>query len=159
MYTTVTGFLRDHAEDCGEMQRNLDALTDASLAVAASPGSRSIGGLAVHIVNCWPEALQEAGLGLAFPLLPEDATAAQIAAGFKGVTAAVQQQVAGSWTDHTLAEPVEMWGMSWNKAKVLYEMLKHTIHHHGQLTALMRQAGLKVHGVYGPSFEEAQGGQ
>ncbi|MCK4657684.1 MAG: hypothetical protein KAT85_11650, partial [candidate division Zixibacteria bacterium] len=28
------------------------------------------------------------------------------------------------------------------------------IHHRGQMTVLMRQAGLKVPGVYGPSMEE-----
>jgi uncharacterized damage-inducible protein DinB len=32
--------------------------------------------------------------------------------------------------------------------------MSHEIHHRGQMTVLMRQAGLKVPGVYGPSREE-----
>lgn len=31
----------------------------------------------------------------------------------------------------------------------------HEIHHRGQLTILMRQAGITVSGLYGPSKEEA----
>jgi len=30
----------------------------------------------------------------------------------------------------------------------------HQAHHRGQMTVLMRQAGMKVPGVYGPSKEE-----
>jgi uncharacterized damage-inducible protein DinB len=33
-------------------------------------------------------------------------------------------------------------------------IIKHIIHHRGQMTVLMRQAGLKVPGVYGPAREE-----
>ena len=33
-------------------------------------------------------------------------------------------------------------------------MLHHEIHHRGQMTVLMRQAGLPVPGVYGPAKDE-----
>lgn len=33
-------------------------------------------------------------------------------------------------------------------------MIQHQIHHRGQMTILMRQAGLTVPGLYGPSKEE-----
>jgi uncharacterized damage-inducible protein DinB len=33
-------------------------------------------------------------------------------------------------------------------------LLRHEIHHRAQMTVLMRQAGLRVPGVYGPSREE-----
>jgi uncharacterized damage-inducible protein DinB len=32
--------------------------------------------------------------------------------------------------------------------------MKHEIHHRAQMTVLMRQAGLKVPGLYGPAKEE-----
>ncbi len=44
-------------------------------------------------------------------------------------------------------EPVNMWGMDWTQVKVLCEMHKPDIHHHGQMTVSVRQAGLKVHGL------------
>ena len=34
-------------------------------------------------------------------------------------------------------------------------LLHHEIHHRGQMTVLMRQAGLKLPGVYGPSADGA----
>jgi len=43
---------------------------------------------------------------------------------------------------------------SWKKGKVLSVLVKHQTHHQGQLTVIMRLAGLKVPGVYGPAEEE-----
>jgi uncharacterized damage-inducible protein DinB len=36
----------------------------------------------------------------------------------------------------------------------LQALISHEIHHRGQMTVLMRQAGLKVPGIYGPAREE-----
>jgi uncharacterized damage-inducible protein DinB len=33
-------------------------------------------------------------------------------------------------------------------------MIKHIVHHRGQMTVLMRQAGVQVPGIYGPAREE-----
>ena len=157
MYTTTASFLADHAEDCAEMQKNFDALTDSALQTKAAPNHWTLGQLAAHNINAWEGVLKQAGHDISFSRLPDSASAAELAQGFRNATEAVQQHVREQWTDATLAEPVNMWGMDWTKAKVLYEMLKHTVHHHGQMTMLMRQAGLKVHGVYGPSLEESGG--
>ena len=157
MYTTINGFLADHAEDCAEIQKNFDALTDTALQTRAASGNWNLGQLAAHTINAWEGALKQAGHQINFKRLPDSSSAAELAEGFRAATQAVQEHVRETWTDATLSEPVDMWGMAWTKAKVLYEMLKHTIHHHGQMTILMRQAGLKVHGVYGPSLDEAGG--
>ena len=37
---------------------------------------------------------------------------------------------------------------------MLSALIRHEAHHRGQMTVLMRQAGLTVPGVYGPSREE-----
>jgi len=44
--------------------------------------------------------------------------------------------------------------MDMPKAVTLDLLIKHIIHHRGQMTVLMRQAGLNVPGVYGPSRDE-----
>jgi uncharacterized damage-inducible protein DinB len=36
----------------------------------------------------------------------------------------------------------------------LYYLIVHEIHHRGQMTVLMRQAGLSFTGIYGPTREE-----
>ena len=43
---------------------------------------------------------------------------------------------------------------TWTKGQALSVLLVHQIHHRGQMTVLMRQAGLKVPGIYGPALEE-----
>jgi uncharacterized damage-inducible protein DinB len=37
---------------------------------------------------------------------------------------------------------------------VVTSLIRHQIHHRGQMTTLMRMAGVVVPGVYGPSREE-----
>ena len=53
-----------------------------------------------------------------------------------------------------LQDVVTMFGMPWTISTTLYSYLKHEIHHRGQLTILMRQAGLPVIGAYGPAKEQ-----
>ena len=33
-------------------------------------------------------------------------------------------------------------------------LVQHEVHHRGQLTVLMRQAGLRPPGIYGPTFDD-----
>ena len=47
-----------------------------------------------------------------------------------------------------------MYGEPWQRALTLAILVAHQTHHRGQMTVLMRQAGLKVPGVYGPSKDE-----
>ena len=56
--------------------------------------------------------------------------------------------------DENLDEEVNMYGEMWKNGSTLTILVTHQIHHRGQLTVLMRQAGLKVPGFYGPAREE-----
>ena len=47
-----------------------------------------------------------------------------------------------------------MYGETWKKGFALWVTVAHQAHHRGQLTVLMRMAGLKVPGIYGPAKEE-----
>jgi len=47
-----------------------------------------------------------------------------------------------------------MYGQEWMNAFSLWVEVGHQIHHRGQMTGLMRQAGLKIPGLYGPAREE-----
>ena len=58
------------------------------------------------------------------------------------------------WTDASLDEEIPMYGQIWKKGNILSSLILHQAHHRGQITVLMRQAGLKVPGVYGPAKEE-----
>ena len=56
--------------------------------------------------------------------------------------------------DDDLEKEDDMYGESWKRGYTLYVLVSHQTHHRGQMTVLMRQAGLPVPGVCGPSKEE-----
>ena len=84
---------------------------------------------------------------------PVPAIAKEIVDGFTKSAASVAEQVA-KWSDDDLHIEDEMYGDKWKRGTTLQVLIKHLAHHRGQLTMLMRLAGLKVHGVYGPAKEE-----
>ena len=59
-----------------------------------------------------------------------------------------------NWNDETLEIEDTMYGENWQRGMTLTALLMHQAHHRGQMTVLMRQAGLKVPGVYGPAMED-----
>ena len=85
---------------------------------------------------------------------PQPETASAIQAVYtrtaNGLTRAVETQ----WTDDSFQDRFEAYDMRWTKGSFLFVLLCHEIHHRGQMTVLMRQAGLSVPGVYGPSKDE-----
>jgi uncharacterized damage-inducible protein DinB len=137
----------------------LRALTDASLAQAIAPAERTLGRLAWHITTTVPEMMGRTGLKLAGPEehAPLPATAAAIVAGYEAASASLVPAIQASWTDETLQESDDMYGDSWKRGLTLTILVTHQAHHRGQMTVLMRQAGLKVPGVYGPAREEWAG--
>lgn len=58
------------------------------------------------------------------------------------------------WSDASLKDIHNVFGMDLPSEVSLPLIIKHLIHHRGQMTVLMRQAGLEVTGVYGPAREE-----
>jgi uncharacterized damage-inducible protein DinB len=58
------------------------------------------------------------------------------------------------WRDPMLDDELQMYGQTWKRRDVLMSLVVHQAHHRGQMTVLMRQAGLAVHGIYGPAREE-----
>jgi uncharacterized damage-inducible protein DinB len=134
----------------------LGSLTDASLHQAVTPRDRTLGRIAWHIVTTIPEMMGRTGLTIAGPgeHAPMPATAAPMVAAYDVVSKSLAAQVKEQWTDETLQQTDEMYGQTWKRGFTLTALINHQIHHRGQMTVLMRQAGLKVKGVYGPAREE-----
>jgi uncharacterized damage-inducible protein DinB len=132
------------------------ALTDASLAQRVTPEGRSLGELAWHIVQTLGEMPQHAGVPVEAPAeeAPVPASAGVIAEEFDDAARSVVKVVPATWNDASLGEDVSMYGQTWKKGDVLSSLILHQAHHRGQMTVLMRQAGLRVPGIYGPSREE-----
>jgi uncharacterized damage-inducible protein DinB len=156
MIEKLSIFLEGHRFEREATQRVLDALTDESLAQPVTEGHRTAGQLAWHIVLTIPEMLGRTGLRPDGPAedAPVPATAAEIAAAYRTASESLAAQLAAEWTDETLQQEDDMYGSKWKRGFTLGCLLSHEIHHRGQLTVLMRQAGLRVPGVYGPAQED-----
>jgi len=156
MIHTLDEFFARFDAHAASTRRLFAALTDDSLSRAVGVGRRTLGGIAWHIVTSMPEIMVRTGLSL--PAIDAEAlppaTADEIRRGYDVVTAELAAAIRGHWNDTDLAAVDNMYGESWSRRLTLQILLDHEIHHRGQMTVLMRQAGLPVPGIYGPAKEE-----
>ena len=156
MYRRISDFLNDWKDESKSTIAVLEALTDESLTQRVTPTGRSLGKLGWHIAQCL-HMVTEAGLqGLEAPTEHEQVptTAKAILKAYTDGADSLARTVEKGWSDAQLAEEVPMYGESWPRGKVLSAIVRHEAHHRGQMTVLMRQAGLVVPGPYGPAREQ-----
>ena len=155
MFRKVDDFLKTWAYETEATLRTFRALTEASLSQPVAPGGRTLGFLAWHCVVTLPEMMKHAGIPVTGPA--QDAPPPPLAdmireyeAGARSIAEGLPKQ----WTDAMLAEKIPMYGEQWPRGTVLSSLVLHQSHHRGQMTVLMRQAGLAVPGLSGPAREE-----
>jgi len=155
MFRRVADFQKAWEHERGSTLKILGALTDASLSQAVTKDDRTLGRLAWHLATTPAEMMERTGLKVGGPShdAPPPASAAPIVAAYEAASMAVTDGVAG-WSDATLEVEDDMYGQRWPRGLTLQSLITHQTHHRGQMTVLMRQAGLKVPGVYGPAREE-----
>ena len=156
MYRTIQDFLTDWTQENDSTLRVFKNLTDTSLNQKVSAEGRSLGHLAWHIVLTLGEMGEKAGLKVDAPPenAPDPTSASVIIAAYEKAGASLASEIKQKWSDGMLSEEIDMYGQKWTRTATLTSIIKHQIHHRAQMTVLMRQAGLKVPGVYGPSREE-----
>ncbi|WNR44451.1 DinB family protein [Paenibacillus roseipurpureus] len=156
MYRAIEDFVNEYTNEAKATQRVLDALTDASLAQRITPELRSLGQIGWHIATTIHEMISRTGLTFASPEGEEHApaSAATIASAYRSSVAAVLEAIQSQWTDAKLADSSDMYGEMWPNALTLRIFLSHEIHHRGEMVVLMRQAGLRVPEIYGPTRED-----
>ncbi|MDR3602943.1 MAG: DinB family protein [Desulfosporosinus sp.] len=156
MISSLAAFFSTWEEEAESTQRILAALTDDSLKQPVTTSDRTLGRIAWHIVTTIPEMLSKTGL--VFESIKEDAplpnTAKIIADSYREVSKAMLTAITNQWNDQTLFEERPMYGQTWTIGATLTALINHEIHHRGQMTVLMRQAGLIVPGIMGPSRED-----
>jgi len=156
MFTTIEHFKKNWQMESDNTRKIFATLTDKSLKQLVADGHWSLGRTAWHIAQSIPEMANHTGLKVegAGEKDPVPDSAEKIKQAYDTAAKTLMEQVTGNWTDKTLYVEDDMYGETWARGITLYILLKHEIHHRGQMTVLMRQAGLKISGVYGPSKEE-----
>ena len=155
MFRKVDDFIKLWAYETEATLKILRALTEASLSQPVAPGGRTLGTLAWHCVVTLPEMMKHAGIPVTGPAqdAPQPSLAGMVRE-YETSARAITGELPKQWTDAMLSELIPMYGEQWPRGSVLSALILHQAHHRAQMTVLMRQAGLKVPGLYGPAREE-----
>lgn len=159
MFKTVDEFVEEWTLESKGTLRMLQALTDASLTQPVWEEGRNLGRLAWHIAFSPYEMLTRTGLRLTEPGREEEvpASSADIAAAYERSASSIADAVREQWRDGDLATRHDMYGEPWSNSLTLRILIQHEVHHRGQLSVLMRQAGLRPVDLYGPVLEDWAG--
>ena len=156
MFRTIEDFRTAwdyEAEMTGKVLLNL---TDESLNTKVYEDGRTLGFLGWHLAITLNEMLGLVGLTIDAPV-PDTVcptSAAEIARVYGIGAKSVGDEVSKNWNAETLLVEDDMYGETWSRGMTLFYLIAHQTHHRGQMTVLMRQAGLRVPGIYGPAKEE-----
>lgn len=155
MYRRIGDFIGDLEGQSAETLKLLRAIPD-SAAATALPGARPLGRIAWHLACAIGEIARNASIGAIEPHDDQGQVPpmADIVAAYERAARDFAELVGRVWTDPMLDEEVQVYGRGWRRGDLLSMLLIHEAHHRGQMTVLMRQSGLAVPGVVGPSREE-----
>jgi uncharacterized damage-inducible protein DinB len=156
MYCDITDFLEDWKKESQFTLEVFSGINDNIKTVKINDNLRSLERLAWHITQSITEMLHRAGL-FDQDFLERESIPPTMEKN-REIYSRYSQELATllkeKWEKTDLSEKIEMYGENWEKRFILSVLVKHQIHHRGQMTAIMRMVGLKVPGIYGPSKEE-----
>ncbi len=161
MFTRPQDFRKAWAEEVQDTLKVLEAIPDQALGQSVAPGFRDLRRTAWHLVESIGGMASEMGLRVAGPTWHEDGTdgeavpghMSRIAAQYGRSADALLEALAG-WDEAELQKEDTLFGhLRWKRGETLLALVMHQAHHRGQMTVLMRQAGLKVPEFYGPTKE------
>jgi uncharacterized damage-inducible protein DinB len=156
MYKTMEDFFSMWKSESDATLKIFNALSDSALDQRVYKDGRSVYTLAWHIIKSLSEMMEQAGLKIDAPPMNGAAPhkVLKIVEAYERMSQSMTKALKKNWTDAMLPQEIPMYGEQWTRSVVLNSLISHQIHHRGQITVLMRQAGLKVPGVYGPAREE-----
>ena len=161
MFTRLEDFRKAWAEETQDTRKVLGAIPDRALGQSVAPGYRDLRRMAWHLVESIGGLPAQIGIHLPGPIWHEDGTPSeaipdrmsQIEAQYASSAAALLGALA-AWDDADLQKEDTLFGhLRWKRGETLLALIVHQAHHRGQMTVLMRQAGLKVPEFYGPTKE------
>jgi len=155
MIRSIADFVTVWNQEANNTKSLFRSLSDASMQQSVTAEHRDLGRLAWHITTTIREMMERTGLHVEGPdpEAPVPATSEEIVRAYE-ISSESLVKALGSWTDATLDQKDNMYGEEWSRSVTLQILLLHQTHHRGQMTVLMRQAGLTVPGMYGPVKED-----
>ena len=161
MFRRVDDFKTIWQQEADKTLAVFETIPDAAAHQAVDPQHRDLRRLAWHLVETILELPQNLGLKVQGPVglgpngfiaTPPPPTMAEILATYRAVSDSLLDHIC-SWSNTELGRNFSLYGETWTGAFALYVLVSHQAHHRGQMTVLMRQAGLTVPSLYGPTKE------
>lgn len=158
MYRTVNDFIEDWTDAAEGTLRVLNSLSDEKLDQAIVEGHSTLGWLGWHLATSPAFFAGLVGLNVesAIEGNKEEIKVIDIVETYKKIVEAVKSEIESNLTDEKLVEKIESFAGETTRGALLRKLIDHQTHHRGQMTVLLRQAGLPVPGVMGPTREEQQ---
>ncbi len=156
MKTEMAELVQTWKGEAETTKKVLANLTDTSLGTSIIDGHRTLGRMAWHITTTLPEMCQGLGVTLPKPFdisAPVPVSAGEISKAYNDLADTIIEKVESSWDDTMLAKEVELYNFKLTRRQWIDIVIRHEVHHRGQMTVLMRQAGLVVPSLYGPAKE------
>jgi uncharacterized damage-inducible protein DinB len=157
MYRNTKEFVDEWTVESNISLKVLKVITDASLDQRIYQEGRNLAHTAWHMTMMIGGIGSIVGLEVAAPKrgteMPNSATA--LVEVYEKAAHSLSEQVSKTLQDSQLVVEVPYFGRSMTIERILHSLILHQCHHRGQLTVLIRQAGLVHPGVYGPTREEA----
>lgn len=155
MYRKVEDFILDWNNSVTGTVSVFNAMTDNKLDQAIVEEHSTLGWLAWHLTNA-PVFLSKF-VGLEIPPVgnPQEVPTSvkTIVEAYETMAKALSNAVS-DMSDDALLEEVAAFGGTATRSLILRKIVDHQTHHRGQMTVLLRQAGLPVPGVMGPTKEQ-----
>lgn len=159
MFRRIEDFTATWTEEAAKTLAVIDAIPDSAMDTAVVPEHRDLRRMAWHLVESLIEMPQHCGLAIEGSQLIEGmfikqppATMGEVRDAYARASESLLKALT-AWKDVDLETEDEMYGERWQRGKTLYVLIIHQTHHRGQMTVLMRQAGLAVPSIYGPTKE------
>ncbi|MFO1445163.1 DinB family protein [Bacillus sp. Bva_UNVM-123] len=156
MFIKIEHFLKSWEYESEATQKLLNHLTDGSLKQEITSQNWTLGRIAWHIVCSIRIIASNTNLTFEAPTKdwPVPDSAQLIANNYQQASHSFIQSLKAQWSDKSLVEYIDFLGEKIPNGSLLLFLIQHQNHHRGQMTVLMRQAGLTVPGIYGPAKEE-----
>lgn len=154
MYRKAQDFLDEWTASSAGTLAVFKAVTDDKMNTAIVDGHSTLGWLAWHLVSSAGGFGRLSGLQI--PAVergaPVPAGMSEIVSQYEAIIEAYVRE-AQALTDEQMEEEIATFLGPMPRGKFLRTLITHETHHRGQMTVLLRQAGLPVPGVQGPTRE------
>ncbi|MGN7388643.1 DinB family protein [Sporosarcina sp. SAFN-015] len=154
MYRKVEDFIEEWVNASEGTANVIKAITDEKLNQSIEAGHSTLGWLAWHLVGAAGAFGHFAGFNVQGPGPndPQPTSAKEISDAYEAIAKAIKEQAMKLSDEDLLGDVTSFTGQT-QRGKLLRGLIDHQTHHRGQMTVLLRQAGLSVPPVMGPTKE------